>query len=116
MRLTGLLAVLLFIVIVFFAAPAASFAQATASPDRQSVFHYKSADEVPKAMRDFAARNGMELELDGVCYTLRTYVVARDERDSDSTHMVRATRCLPAWKLQFKTATESARPADPGSR
>ena len=116
MRLTGLLAVLLFIVIVFFAAPAASFAQATASPDRPSSFHSKSADEVLKAMREFDARDGLELERDGVCYTLRTYEMARDERDSDSTHMVRATRCLPAWKLQFKTATESVHPADPGSR
>jgi len=107
MRLTGLLAVLLFIVIVFFAAPAASFAQATASPDRPSSFHSKSADEVLKAMREFDARDGLELERDGVCYTLRTYVMARDER---------ATRCLPAWKLQFKTATESVHPADPGSR
>ena len=116
MRLTGLLAVLLFILIVFFAAPAASFAQAAPSLDRAPTLHSKSADELLKAMKDFDARDGLELERDGVCYTLRTYVMARDERDSDTTHMVRATRCLPAWKLQFKTATESARPADPGTR
>lgn len=116
MRLTGLLAVLLFILIVFFAAPAASFAQETSSPHSQSSFHSKSPEELLKAMRDFDARDGLELERDGVCYTLRTYVVARDERDSDSTHMVRATRCLPAWRLQFKTATEPVHPADPLSR
>ena len=116
MRLTGLLAVLLFILIVFFAAPAASFAQATPGPDHQPALHSKSADEFLKATRDFDARDGLELEHDGVCYTLRTYVMARDERDSDSTHVVRATRCLPAWKLQFKTATESVRPPEAGSR
>jgi hypothetical protein len=113
MRLTGLLAVLLFILIVFFAAPAASFAQVAPSPEAS---HSKSPDELFKAMRSFDARDGLEVERDGVCYTLRTYVMARDERDSDSTHMVRVTRCLPAWRLQFKTATEPVRPADPGSR
>ena len=117
MRLTGLLAILLFILIVFFAAPAASFAQATSGPDRQSAFHYKSPDELFQALRDFdAARDGLELERDGVCYALRTYVMARDEQDSDATHMVRAIRCLPAWKVQFKTATESVRPPEAGSR
>jgi hypothetical protein len=39
---------------------------------------------------------------------MRTYVMAREERDSDTTHMVRHTRCLPAWKLQFKSATEKS--------
>jgi len=116
MRLTGLLAILLFILIVFFAAPAASFAQQAATQDRLPAFSYKSADPYVRAMRDFAARDGLELERDGVCYTLRTYVMARDEWDSDATHVVRATRCLPAWKLQFKTATEPVRPVDPGSR
>jgi hypothetical protein len=115
MRLTGLLAVLLFIVIVFFAAPAASYAQAPADQDRP-VFHDKSADESLQAMRDFAARSGWELERDGVCYTLRTYVMARDEKDSDSTHAVRVTRCLPGNRIQFKTAVAPERPASPPNR
>jgi hypothetical protein len=52
-----------------------------------------------------------ELERDGVCYTMRTYVMAREERDSDATRLVRYTKCLPAWKLQYKTAV--AEPANP---
>jgi hypothetical protein len=50
------------------------------------------------------ARFGSEFERDGVCYTMRTYVMAREDKDSDATRMVRATRCLPSWKLEFKTA------------
>ena len=30
--------------------------------------------------------------------------MAREDKDSDATRMVRATRCLPSWKLEFKTA------------
>jgi len=108
MRLTGLLAVLLFLLIVFFAAPAASFAQAAADAARPAVSHDKSVDDILQSMNNLAGRDVWELERDGVCYTLRTYVVARDEKDSDSTHVVRATRCLPATRLQFKTATAPA--------
>jgi hypothetical protein len=114
MRLTGLLAVLLFLLLVFFVAPAASFAQ-TASGQGPVVVHARSTDEL-KAMRSLAGENVWELERDGVCYTLRTYVVARDEKDSDATHVVREARCLPASKLQFKTATEPVRRMDLESR
>ena len=31
-----------------------------------------------------------------VCFKMRTYVMARDSKDSDSTHMVRYTTCTPA--------------------
>jgi Co/Zn/Cd efflux system component len=115
MRLTGLLAVLLFILIVFFAAPAASFAQTASEKDRPLALDTKSEDALLKAMRSFAGQHVWELERDGVCYTLRTYVMARDEKDSDTTHLVRETRCLPAAKLQFKTAI-APRPIDPAAR
>ena len=45
---------------------------------------------------------------DDVCYTMRTYVVARDSKDSDSTHHVRATTCLPGSRLRLKTADAAA--------
>ncbi len=107
MRFIGLLAVLLFILIVFFVAPAASFAQTT-----NTIITAKSAtlsaalqpnDDMPADL-DRRTHFGSEFERDGVCYTMRTYVMAREEKDSDTTRMVRATRCLPAWKLEFKTA------------
>ena len=110
MRLTDLLALLLFILIVFFAAPAASFAQTgttkpAAKGDISPVFD--------KGFLDRLTKSGSEIERNGVCYTMRTYVMAREDKNSDATRMVRTTRCLPAWKLEFKTAVEpDARPAD----
>ena len=112
MRLTGLLALLLFILIVFFAAPAASFAQSSsasiaASAPRQS----EILSSMDGSLADVArrARLGSEFERDGVCYTMRTYVMAREDKDSDATRMVRATRCLPSWKLELKTAVTPMR-------
>jgi hypothetical protein len=35
-------------------------------------------------------------DTDHVCFTMRTYVVARDRKDSDSTHLVRYSTCTPA--------------------
>ena len=116
MRVTGLLAFLLFLVVVLFAAPAASFAQAADDDVRSQDFTNKSADAWQKALRALADRDVLQLERDGVCYTLRTYVMARDEKDSDSTHMVRATRCLPSARLQFKTATEPVLKTNPIDR
>jgi hypothetical protein len=106
MRLTGLLALLLFILIVFFAAPAASFAQAantiiTAGTATLSAALQPNDDTLSDLARH--ARASSEFERDGVCYTMRTYVMAREDKDSDATRMVRTTRCLPSWKLEYKT-------------
>lgn len=116
MRITGLLAVVLLLIIVLLAAPAASHAQTVPSlpqpkinlPEASPSDASPVLDEVSHH-RQFA--DALELERDGVCYTMRTYVMAREDRDSDATHVVRYTRCLPAWKLQFKSATE-----EPSSR
>ncbi len=40
---------------------------------------------------------------DRVCYTMRTYVVAKDSKDSDSTHPVRYTTCQPGGRYRLKT-------------
>ncbi len=37
------------------------------------------------------------------CYAIRSYVVARDSKDSDSTHMVKYSTCQPAARYQLKT-------------
>ena len=105
--LTGLLALLLLILILFFASSAASFAQ-TATPDTSAKPSEKT--EVSRLTSDTLAdlarraRSGSEFERDGVCYTMRTYVMAREDKHSDSTRIVRATRCLPEWKIEFKSA------------
>ncbi|SRR5579864_7452946 len=120
MRLTGLLALLLFILILFFATSAASFAQtATNNPAAGPTEKTNVAELNSQNLAELARRShlGSEFERDGVCYTMRTYIMAREEKDSDATRMVRATRCLPAWKLEFKSAiapalgNEDSRPA-----
>jgi hypothetical protein len=41
---------------------------------------------------------------DAVCATMRTYIVARERRGSDTTRVVGYARCQPAWKFQLRTA------------
>lgn len=105
MRLTGLLAVLLFIVIVFFAAPAASYGQtpdsvqpAAATP---SLATAKAQPAFPQAR--LSRHDVLEEQRDGVCYTMRTYVVARESRDSDVTYPKAYHECLPEWKVQTRS-------------
>lgn len=45
---------------------------------------------------------GME-GLDNVCYSIRSYVVARDSKDSDSTHPVSYSTCQPASRYRVRT-------------
>ena|SRR5215471_15422651 len=68
-----------------------------------------SLDGVPGFLLDghgHAGRRGTVLTgpVDDTCYTLRTYVVARDSKNSDSTHPVRSSTCLPGSRLRLKTA------------
>ena len=44
------------------------------------------------------------LGLDGVCYAIRSIVVARDSKDSDAVHFVRSSTCQPAGRYHFRTA------------
>jgi hypothetical protein len=43
------------------------------------------------------------LDSDVTCYTIRTYVVARDSKDSDSTHPAGYSTCQPSAQYQLKT-------------
>ena len=45
------------------------------------------------------------LDDDATCYTMRSYVVARDSKDSDSTHLTGYSTCQRATKYRLK-ATE----------
>ena len=49
---------------------------------------------------------------EGLCYTIRSYVVARDEKNSDSTHVVKASTCQPARKFQLKSARSANQSVD----
>lgn len=105
MRLTGLLAVLLFIVIVFFAAPAASYGQTTDSAQPAAttppVITARAQPALPPTR--LSRRDVLEEQRDGVCYTMRTYIVARESRDSDVTYPKAYHECLPEWKIQTRS-------------
>ena len=47
---------------------------------------------------------------DDTCLKLRTYVVARDSKDSDSTHYVGYTNCQPSSRYQLRTTVGSDKP------
>jgi len=137
MRLTGLLSILLFLAIVFFAAPAASHAQAAndravkadqdasnpgsnpaeaAKPDSISPVEQR---ERPIVLLQPLLEHGGDLVLredsnnldnDGLCYSMRTYIMAREDKTSDVTHLVRKVKCTPARKFQFKSADQHIQP------
>lgn len=46
------------------------------------------------------------LDRDLTCYTIRSYVVARDSKDSDSTHMTGYSTCQPASRYRVKTTEQ----------
>ncbi len=49
-------------------------------------------------------------DANATCYAIRSYVVARDDKDSDSTHPVGSSTCLPASHYRVKNAQ-----VEPGS-
>ena len=48
------------------------------------------------------------LAADTTCYAIRSYVVKRDSKDSDSVHPVGYSTCLPATRYRLKTADAAA--------
>ena len=45
-----------------------------------------------------------QLNADATCYSIRSYVVARDAKDSDSTHPAGYSTCLPSDRYHVKSA------------
>jgi hypothetical protein len=48
------------------------------------------------------------LDEDEICYTMRTYLVEREYKHSDSTRPAGYTTCSPAVKFEVKTSDEHA--------
>lgn len=58
--------------------------------------------------QDLVRRRIMTLEENQpVCYALRTYRVARESPDSDSTRPAGYSTCQPTTRFKFKTAVDS---------
>ena len=49
---------------------------------------------------------GRPMDTDATCFTMRSYVVARDSKDSDSTHPTGYSTCQPASKYRVKTTQQ----------
>jgi hypothetical protein len=44
-----------------------------------------------------------QIDADTTCYSIRSYVVARDSKDSDSTHPAGYSTCLPSDRYRLKS-------------
>jgi hypothetical protein len=53
------------------------------------------------------------LDTDATCFTMRSYVVARDSKDSDSTHPTGYSTCQPASKYRVKTTQQRPKSSKP---
>jgi hypothetical protein len=107
MRLTTLL--LLLFAVLLLTAPA-SFAQSASSSKALSPFSgdtgaviRPSAPSFPGDPNSSWAKLNL-MDSHPVCYTMRTYLVARDTPGSDSTHVAGYSECLPSWKLEMRTS------------
>jgi hypothetical protein len=54
--------------------------------------------------KGIALTPGGPLAPETMCYSIRSYVVARDHKHSDSVHPVGYTTCVPASRYRLKTA------------
>lgn len=50
---------------------------------------------------------GLNGPLDATCFTMRSYVVARDSKDSDSTHPTGYSTCQAASRYRVRTTVSS---------
>jgi len=101
MRLLGILAALLFELASLGAAPASD---STAEANPFSNVH----PAVERHHFDLHNLGSIHIkeEPDGVCYTMRSYIVARENRVSDSTTLVGYSTCQPSSKYELRITVE----------
>jgi len=90
--------------------------QATIPVDPQEITQFR-IDPVGRAFRwgsqidPMTVRSYGEPGADTVCLKIRSYVVARDDRDSDSVHLVGYSTCQPASRYRLrKTQIQTGSP------
>ena len=108
---------------LFAIAPEASYLWQTAS-SQSSIDKSSTKQEMP-ARQTFFRPTGDDLFLvqpsedkgiliagdsptlgDSFCLSIRSYVMARDSKYSDSTHLVRSSTCVPARKYKVKVVQQ----------
>jgi hypothetical protein len=107
MRLTTLL--LLIVAVLLLTAPAASFAQTSRPPKFDSAFTGDDASilrlDGSGLLQSGDLRSLPKFDTGDThvtCLTMRTYVVARENPNSDVTHRVGYYECIPAWKFDMR--------------
>jgi hypothetical protein len=90
-------------------------------PDSHSLVSGQTRlDQIPadQLKLEFRVRQLLQSQLDRLreegptCYAIRSYVVARDSRDSDSTHPAGYSTCQPAARYGVKTTEIRSTGAD----
>jgi hypothetical protein len=114
MRIPGILLALLFGLASLGAAPASdSTAEGNPVSNHPAIerHHFDLRNFYPAIERHhFNLHNlgsiHIEEERDNVCYTMRSYIVARENRDSDSTKLVGYSTCQPSSKYELRITVE----------
>lgn len=85
----------------------------SASHIRIDQFHLEQSQTELRARAELARAEFMgTLDADTTCYAIRSYVVARDSKDSDSTHAAGYSTCLPSERYQVRSAEMRVQTAD----
>jgi hypothetical protein len=115
MRIHGLLVALLFGTVSLGAAPASD---STAEANSVSNFHPSIerhhfdlrplGPSIEWHRSDLHNLGSIHIEddRDKVCYTMRSYVVEREDRDSDSTKLVGYSTCQPSSRYELRITVE----------
>ena len=96
---------------VVFAIPLLSYASdptPKVDESQQANLQSQSADETaPSDVKSwrFPLRRSLQDRYDEVvCYTVRSYIMQREEWGSDVTRPVKYRTCEPSWKFEFRSA------------
>jgi len=76
---------------------------AIAPAEPWNLFANKTFSFRPDTRLDTTVPSREQFSSDSVCYTMRSYVVARDSKDSDSVHPVGYSTCQPASRYRLRT-------------
>ena len=67
---------------------------------------FRSGHSKESKTRTLVMGLNVPLDTDATCFTMRSYVVARDSKDSDSTHSTGYSTCQPASNYRVKTTQQ----------
>jgi hypothetical protein len=88
-------------------APSAKFDLLNSAAGARRISKFHPENERP---RNFDLRNlgsiHTEEDRDNVCYTMRSYIVARESRNSDSTELVGYSTCQPSSKYELRITVD----------